>query len=261
LKRSGILPIYKPKGITPHQLIEQLRKEQPPYQDVVIGYAGRLDPLAHGLMLLMLGDETKNRDNYLSLSKEYTFEILLGVETDTYDVLGIINPPLTKGAQEDLNAKIHSFIASKLGTHQQPYPPYSSKAVHGKPLHWWARNNKLEEITLPTREVTITDFQLSKITKKTRDVIQADIFQQIAAVSGDFRQQAIKESWEVFFKTNNYQTFETATFQLSCSSGTYVRSLAHELGKQLGTGAITLDILRTRVGDYYLPLTNPLSKL
>ena len=64
---GSVLSIYKPIGVTPNQIIEKLREAQPEYQDIKIGFAGRLDPLAHGLLLLMTGDETKDRDKYLGL--------------------------------------------------------------------------------------------------------------------------------------------------------------------------------------------------
>src|SRR5262245_8184953 len=85
-----VLPIYKPVCLTPNQLIEQLRNKHPEYQNEKIGFAGRLDPMAHGLMLLLIGYENKNRTEYLNLDKTYYFKILLGVETDSYDLLGLI---------------------------------------------------------------------------------------------------------------------------------------------------------------------------
>ena len=79
---------------------------------------------------------------------------------------------------------------------------------------------------------------------------------QINLVQGDFRQEKIKEKWEEFFDNNQKpitdNQFLTAKFSILCSSGTYVRSLANELGEKLGTGAITIDIKRTKVGDNLL---------
>ncbi len=266
MKQSTVVSLYKPKGITPYGLIEFFRHTHPQYQESIIGYAGRLDPLAHGVMLLMIGDATKERDKYLSLPKTYIVEALLGVETDTYDALGLLKDvhviarPQRGKAISTLRNQINAFLSKNIGTQQQPYPPFSSKAVQGKPLHWWARNNKLAEIEIPNHEITIHNITLQKVREKATDVVADDIFQQISAVKGDFRQEEIKQAWEKLFTATNQETLQTVTIQIDCSSGTYVRSLVYEMGKALGTGAIALDLLRTRVGDYYLPLTDPLTK-
>src|SRR6185436_4759837 len=133
-----ILNVYKPKGLTPLAVVNQVKNKFPQYQKEKIAYAGRLDPLAHGVLLLMIGEETtKQKDNYLNLPKDYEFEVLFGVSTDTYDVLGIlqnINCHSREGGNPEIEIK--KFLASKLGKQTQTYPPYSSKAVNGKPLHW-----------------------------------------------------------------------------------------------------------------------------
>ena len=271
---NALLNIYKPVGLTPLQMIENVRKKFPEYKNEKIGYAGRLDPLAHGLLLLMIGEATKERGKYLNLPKTYEFEAVFGIETDTYDLLGLLcHPELVSGsifqtkemlklAQHDINA----FIQNKLGKQTQPYPPYSSKTVGGKPLFWWAKNNKLLEIRIPEREIEIYDFKLLSLNAITLK----DLKQHVATVlqvTGDFRQKEIGERWKEFFNTychperssakqngveGSFPIFQTARFTISCSSGTYVRSLVHELGKKLGCGAITLEILRTKVGDYAL---------
>ncbi|MGH7204368.1 MAG: hypothetical protein ACREHC_08035 [Candidatus Levyibacteriota bacterium] len=249
---KALLPIYKPIGITPLQLIEQLRETKPEYKEEKIGYAGRLDPMAHGVMLLMVGDETKNRADYLSLSKEYKFKVLLGVETDTFDILGLLNGIKVKSTASNANSIVNLFVNDKIGTHVQPYPPYSSKAVAGKPLFWWANNNRLNEIEIPKHAVTISNFKLTSSKSIKREVLQKQISTNISLLKGDFRQEAIMERWQRFFVENSNEMFSTATFTLQCSSGTYVRSIADELGKKISCGAITLDILRIKLGEYVL---------
>jgi tRNA pseudouridine55 synthase len=246
-----LLNVYKPIGLSPNQAIQLVRKHFPEYKNEKIGYAGRLDPLAHGVLLLMVGESTKQKDTFLNLPKTYEFVVLFGVATDTYDTLGLLkNTKLTQTLPTQ--QKIESFIKSKLGSQTQTYPPYSSKTVSGKPLHWWARNNKLSEITIPQRQVTIDSFTLVNLQTTPAAEIKQTVLQQIESVEGDFRQKEIKNRWEEWFSVNNNQTFYTARFKLSCSSGTYVRVLAHELGKKLGSGAIAFEILRIKVGSYSL---------
>src|SRR6185503_19293466 len=139
----------------------------------------------------------------------------------------------------------------------QIYPPYSSKTVEGKPLFEWARENKLAEIEVPAREIEIFDFKLLAKNSISVENLKKEIFSQVSSVQGDFRQNEIKEKWQDFFShpgrsEGSDKTFLTARFTIACSSGTYVRSLVNDLGEKLRTGAIALEILRTKVGEYRL---------
>ena len=180
-----LINVYKPKGLTPFQVVKLVREKFPEYKDVKIGYAGRLDPLAHGVLLLMIGEETTiEKDKYLNLPKEYEFEVVFGIATDTYDALGMLmSSRATEGSRGisyhkaallkrslrssvdsvGMTKKIQVFINSKLDRQTQIYPPFSSKTVNGKPLFWWARENRLSEIKIPQREIEIYDFKLLEI--------------------------------------------------------------------------------------------------
>lgn len=251
-----LLNIYKPQGLTPFQTINLLREKFPEYKTETIGFAGRLDPLAHGVLLLMVGEETtKEKDSYLNLPKTYEFEAVFGVSTDTYDALGLINNKAMQQLNNDtqnLKNEIEEFIKSKLGKQTQTYPPYSSKTVHGKPLYQWAREGLLSTIKIPEREIEIIEFKLLRINSITVEELKIEIYKQIDSVDGDFRQNEIKNKWEEFFQTNKNESFSTARFVLSCSSGTYIRSLVNELGKKTQMEGIALEIQRTKVGKYDL---------
>lgn len=266
-----ILNIYKPIGHTPLQLVNKLKGSETEYRELKIGYAGRLDPLAHGVMLLMIGNETKNREKYLNLDKEYEFEVLFGVSTDTYDALGIIQQSHNRAdwdkekidshirgndksdsLNSNLKIRINQFINSKLGIQIQSYPPFSSIEVAGKPLYQWARDGKLSEIKIPEKEIEIYSFELLDTSQITSEEIESRIVKNITLVKGDFRQNEILKKWNDFFKKNKSKTPTVVKFRISCSSGTYVRSIANDLGTLLGCGAIALDILRIRVGEYEL---------
>lgn len=257
-----ILNVYKPIGSTPLEIIKKVKNIYPELSDEKIGYAGRLDPMARGVLLLMIGEETKNRDQYLGLEKEYEFEVLFGVSTDTYDTLGISNHLTIQPSNNFLYNKIRlvkkikQFTKSKIGKHTQLYPPYSSIEVNGKPLFEWARESKLDQIQIPKRMIEIYEFDLIKISHIPIPKIKTQILMNIKKVNGDFRQKEILKNWEKFFSNNltfkQSDNLTVAAFKIHCSSGTYVRSLAHEMGEMLGTGAIALDIKRTRVGKYKL---------
>lgn len=243
-----VINIYKPVGITPLQLIQKFKQENPQYQDLKISYAGRLDPMAHGQMLLLVGEENKNREKYLNLDKTYEFTSCFGMQTDSYDFLGILKNINYQNPPQNLEPLIKEFINKSIGKQTQEYPPYSTKTVFGKPLFKWAREGQLEKIKIPKREIEIYSFELKQISNISQKNLKNYIFKNIKKLDGDFRQQEILEKWEEFFQKNEIPEFTTAIFQVSCSSGTYIRSLANRLGEVLTCKAITIEIHRTEVG-------------
>ena len=245
-----VLIVNKPLGMTPLQVIEKLKQTDPAYEEQKITYAGRLDPMAHGVLLLVVGDEIKRKSHYLSLPKTYEFTVLFGVETDTYDLLGIVQHKKENKTPENVKEIVNTFVRYYEGAFDQEYPPYSSKTVNGKPLFWWAKMGKLHEITIPKRPIEIYSFELLSFGSIEKTNLHQQIRTTIPAIQGDFRQKAILEQWENYFRKTKHKTFTTATFRISCSSGTYVRGLAHELGNVLNCGAIAIDIFRTAIGEY-----------
>lgn len=245
--KQQVIILDKPIGKTPLQMVELFKERNPEYKEDIISYAGRLDPMAHGLLILLIGDENKQRESYLHLDKTYEVEILFGVETDTYDVLGKIQScKETKLQRSNIENKLQTFI----GKREQVYPPYSSKAVQGKPLFWWAREGKLGEIEIPKREIEI--FSIDYVSEKEigGKELLTEIKKRIGEVQGDFRQAETLSEWKTNSTTT--QVYAVIKIQVTCSSGTYMRTLAHELGKQLGTSAIAFDIKRTQVGKYLI---------
>lgn len=252
-----VLLLYKPLGTTPLELITNYVREHPLYKDVKLGYAGRLDPMAEGLLVVLVGDENKRREQYLGLEKEYEIEILLGVATDTHDVLGLIveDSCLLSSRKCEVEGKesIEEVVRGLPGTFAQEYPAYSSKAVQGKPLYWWAREGRLNEITLPVATRTIHSSELTGQRFVDRVDLIAEIWLKLATIqSGDFRKDAIIKAWESFERASQQNPFTILQLRVTCSSGTYMRSLAHELGKRLGLPALAFSIKRTRVGSYSL---------
>lgn len=249
---NTLLNVYKPIGKTPLEMIHELKQVHPEYAAYPIGYAGRLDPLAHGVLLLMVGEATKNRDAYLGLSKSYEFEILFGVQTDSYDYLGLLNELELKQPASNVNLIVKSFVKASLGKRLQTYPPFSSKTVQGKPLFEWAKEGKIDTIEIPHREIEIYSFGYVSSGTIPRQDLYERIMTNIKRIHGDFRQEEITKRWETFFQTNAQTAFKVAKCKITCSSGTYIRGLVHEVGQQLGCGAIAIDILRTEVGEYRL---------
>jgi len=249
MKKQSVLLVNKPLGMTPFEAIKQIRKYYPRYKDTKISYAGRLDPMAEGLLLLLIGDETKKQESYTSLTKTYYFETLFGVETDSYDTLGVVvNSSSKMIVQKELENLKNHFI----GRHIYPYPPFSSAVYKGKPLYYYARRGLIGSIEIPKREIEIDEFYFLGVRNIPRDILQKEISRRINLVNGEFRQEQIAEKWRDFFNRCIEDTFSIGKFRVECSSGTYVRSLCVKIGKILRTNAIAYRIVREKIGEYNL---------
>ncbi|MEI7473706.1 MAG: tRNA pseudouridine(55) synthase TruB [bacterium] len=201
----GILNIYKPKGITSHDVISKLRKILKMKQ---IGHTGTLDPMAEGVLPICLGKATK-LIQYLDDTKAYKAFIKLGIETTTYDMEGEIihSTPVIL----DVEA-VEKALLTFSGEITQTPPIYSAIHYKGKRLYEYARENiEVEEI--PTRKVTIENIKLV-------EVLEQETEHPVLVVDMD------------------------------CTSGTYVRSIAYDLGKLLGCGATLSGLIRTRAGKF-----------
>jgi tRNA pseudouridine55 synthase len=243
-----VLNLYKKMGETPRERLERLRVHMPHYAHEVLSYAGRLDPMAEGVLITLVGAANKRRDAYLDLSKEYVLDILFGFSTDTYDILGrVMETGDPSAIRRDMVARgLNEFR----GHVSQLYPPYSSKTVEGKSLFAWARSNALSSIVMPSRSVTIHHIDVTAMYKVNEPDLLTYIESNVEKVNGDFRQEEIARTWKRHLKKEGDRTFPCATVKIECSSGTYARSIAHGLGEELGIPALALHILRTKVGEY-----------
>lgn len=248
----AILSVYKPIGWTPLQCIDQLRILRDEYKNSPVTYAGRLDPMAEGLLLLLTDEDRYQKDTYQKLGKTYEATILLGVETDSLDTLGIPQ----KITPIDGDIKPDQITQILKGSHQLPFPNYSSYKVQGKPLHWWTQHKRLDEIEIPIKNMRVLDLNTIRIQDLTSTELLEQITHNIDFVKGDFRQKEISESWKQLLQKP--QPFTTVSLTLSVSSGTYIRSLAHMLGKQLGSNGCLLSLKRTHVGNFNLSNTQTL---
>lgn len=212
---SGILLIDKPIGITSHDVIDQVRRIT---QVRRVGHAGTLDPLATGLLIVLVGREfTKLQDTFMKQDKEYICVAKLGITTDTYDSQGKTTHEVP---WEKLAVINRDTVVEKLklfrGEITQTVPAYSAVKIAGEKLYEKSRRGTIDLTNLPKRQVTIHQLQLINFEKKS-------------------------DQQEVFIE-----------LQINCSSGTYVRSLIHDLGQLLGVGATVIKLRRTKIGALHL---------
>jgi tRNA pseudouridine55 synthase len=202
---NEIILIDKPAGITSFGVVARLRRvlSTRAGKKVKIGHTGTLDPFATGLMILVVGKETKNAERYSKLDKVYEATIRLGETSTTGDPEGEISK---KNDREPTQPEVEEVLKSFIGEIEQRPPAYSAIKINGQRAYKLARKGEVVEI--PLRKVTIYSLELL-----------------------DYSYPELKVRTHV-------------------SSGTYIRTLAEDIGKALGTGAYCHELRRTHIAQW-----------
>ena len=239
--------LYKKIGKTPNELIDKYKLQNKDAKKV--SFAGRLDPMAHGKMMLLVNEECKKQDLYLGQNKIYEFEILYGFNTDTYDVLGLLTEfidPSSFGKKID-ELNLQDYVTE----FEQEYPPYSSIVVNKKPLWEWSKMGLINTINIPSKLVTIYNLEEIDNRYNTRnyDELYQTIYTMIYSLSYDnltkFRVDSIIKLWKSFFDNLILDKPPIIKkYRAKVSSGTYIRSLSKQIGDTIGCGALALNIKR-----------------
>jgi tRNA pseudouridine55 synthase len=213
---NGLLIIDKPGGMTSHDVVAKLRRIA---GEKSIGHLGTLDPMATGVLPLLLGKYTRLAQYFSSAEKHYTGAIRFGFSTDTYDAEGAANGPdrWAEMCADMTLEKVRAAAARFHGEMEQMPPAYSAKKIAGTPAYKLAREGKAVE--LKAARVAIDRFE-------------------ITALEG-----------------------ADAGFEISISAGGYVRSVAHELGQDLGCGGHLSRLRRTQAGVFTLDEAHTLAEL
>jgi len=215
--KYGLLLIDKAPGCTSHDVVQRARRI---LKQKKIGHCGTLDPEATGLLLLTLGLATRLTRFLIRAPKVYEGTIRFGIETDTYDAVGqmVAEAPAEAVAALDL-ALVEPEMRRFEGTFAQQAPPFSAKKVGGVKLYELARRG--EEVPQESKEVTVYEFA-------PRAALPLD-----GAAAGP---PALVDG--------------RLPFRLACTSGTYARTLAHDLGRSLAVGAHLCELRRTKIGPF-----------
>jgi tRNA pseudouridine55 synthase len=209
---EGVLLVDKPAGMTSHDVVYRLRRKLAMQR---IGHAGTLDPMATGLLIMLVGKATRISQYLISLDKVYEGEITLGVTTNSQDAEGEVmeTRPVPALAEDQVRDAMKTF----LGDQYQTPPMFSAIKVEGVPLYKKAR--KGEEVEREPRFIRVASFELRSF------------------------------------------ALPKLTFRLACTKGTYVRTLAHDLGQKLGCGAHLSALRRTGSGKFDIGQCTPLAEL
>ena len=248
-----MLRIYKPIGISCATLIKQL-KELPEYKDQKLAFSGRLDEMAHGIVLILVGENTKKSPNCDALQKTYKFRFVIGVETDTSSTLGIIQNKNNPSVAD--TEKIREYIDScNNTTFIQEYHIFSSFVPkHSKykmPLWQWALDKKLDELTeIPKKEVTIFDIKTLSQKEITIDNFVEETLLNLNKLNqGEFRKEIIVEQWKSFLNSSTMSTLTLCEFECvaTVSTGFYVRQFVKDIGKLFNINVVVTEIERIAI--------------
>ncbi len=201
---NGILIVNKSKGYTSHDIVAKVKK----ITGEKVGHTGTLDPMATGVLPLLIGKGTLCSKYLMNHDKTYTVVLKLGIKKSTGDEEGDIlqQEIVDEKILDEGNVKI--VLESFLGEQEQMPPIYSAIKVNGKKLYEYAR--KGQQVEIEPRKITIYDIKLLKIDKENREI----------------------------------------QFEVSCSKGTYIRSLCEDIAKKMGTIGYMKALQRTRVGNF-----------
>jgi tRNA pseudouridine55 synthase len=209
---NGVLIIDKPAGLTSHDVVNRVRRI---LGQRSVGHLGTLDPMATGILPLVIGRLTRLAQFYTASEKTYEGTIRFGFSTDTYDVEG---DPTSDPQEVHLNCeKVEAAAARFRGEIEQMPPPFSAKKIHGIPAYKLARKDK--NVPLKPVRVEIREFEILHLED------------------------------------------DRVRFRARVASGTYMRSLAHDMGHSLGCGAHLESLRRTAVAEFTLADAHTLEEL
>ena len=209
---NGIICINKEQGMTSHDVCSRIRKILSTRK---VGHSGTLDPMATGVMAVLVGKSTKLSRFIAQGGKEYIAGVRFGFESDSYDIW----TPMESFETGDISGEQIEEALSKLtGSITQVPPVYSAIKVDGKPLYRYAREGI--DVEIPKRQVDVYGIEILKLNLP-----------------------------------------ESAVIKISCSGGTYVRSLVHDMGIMLGCHAVMESLVRTRSGCFTIENSVTLSEL
>jgi tRNA U55 pseudouridine synthase TruB len=246
--------IYKPIGITPNEL--RLRLIDNNELSIKSCFAGRLDPMARGKMIFIENKELKDMNYYLNKSKTYEFELILGLSTDTDDILGIIDSQPIFLDNKEIEIKIINIIniINNLkinGQENQKYHTYSSYVLKKnglkKTLWKWKLENNLSYEEIPSKNVKLYDINILEHKQYNSNYLLGIFIDRINKINKkyDFRQNKIISQWENIINKDLSTQLFSIKIEMKVSSGYYIRQFCYDLKTKLNYPLLVYDINRT----------------
>lgn len=256
--KSGILALNKPVGITSHDLVDRVRDR---LNVKKVGHTGTLDPFASGLMIVLIGKNTKLSQQLLARDKEYIFELILGISTDTQDINGEICKIDTKlGSKEISKSKIKKVLDSFTEKYIQKVPLYSSIKMGGVRLRELARSSdkiikhQNDRVTFKLKPKAYCTKKLKRQKRLKEDNTfttaipkrQSDIYEIKLLKRDKISKEKIKSKLSTYNEASSLPLLKIKT---KVSKGTYIRQLGVDIGIKLGQfPSVLYSLKRTRIG-------------
>jgi tRNA pseudouridine55 synthase len=241
---NAVLIIDKPAGLTSHDVVNRVRRI---LQERSVGHLGTLDPLATGVLPLVVGNLTRLAQFYASSEKTYEGTIRFGFATDTYDSAGEpTSPPQAVTLTLD---QVRELATQFQGVIEQMPPPFSAKKIKGVPAYKLAR--KHAEVPLKPVQVEVKEFEILQV---ENDPTSAEA--HVAPGAPERIDEPIDEQ-----RPERSAAACLATFRARVAAGTYMRSVAHDMGQRIGCGAHLESLRRTAVGEFDLADAHTLEEL
>ncbi len=217
------------------------------YFGTLSSHTGTLDPMAGGVVIVLLGEERFKKYEYAHWLKTYEFEVIFGVSTDSYDALGYITE---KDGKNPTRTDIDKILPSFIGSYSQHVPMYSAVKVKGRKLFERARNGEIISKT-PVKKGEILKLKLIKYEKVGWASCIKRILAGLRKIEGDFRQEGIIGQWEGFLADlpAGKKTVRVK-FRAEMTKGLYVRTLSQDICKKLGCRGFVYTLIRTKNGSY-----------
>ena len=236
LPKGFVLLVDKPLGWSSFDVVNKVRyalQNRPGVKKLKIGHAGTLDPLATGLLILCVGEYTRRIETFQGQEKEYTGTITFGAVTASFDLEKPVEPteppvPLDPDVMEKSRQ-------SMIGEVMQYPPVFSAVKVDGKRLYTNARSGT--DVDIQARQVSVSVFDLGPV----QPIPATEIREQEINVSAKGR-----PIWQFPDFAGGLQS----EFRIVCGKGTYIRSMAFEIGEKTGSGAYLSSLRRTRIGAF-----------
>lgn len=240
-----LLLIDKPIGWTSFDVVRKIHyqlKNQLQIKKIKVGHAGTLDPLATGLLIVCTGKFTKKIDEIQAQKKEYTGIITLGATTPSFDLEKAFDAFFETNAISD--EMINEAATTFIGTQEQIAPIHSAKKIDGKRAYELARAG--EEVIIKKNTVVIDEFEITQI-ERSKLVLTTE--------------KLIADDESKINQEKPYNKGIHVHFRVVCSKGTYIRSIARDLGLKLSSGGHLAALTRTKIGDYNLSNAKKITSL
>jgi len=236
---SGVVAVNKPIGITSHDAVDVLRRE---FKTKQVGHAGALDPFASGVLVLLVGKATKYSELFLNSDKDYLATVLFGRATNSADPEGQVLQDIDTASLDlaKLQSELEIIKPQFMPDYRQFVPVYSSIKVGGEKLRVLARSSDRFEL------ITTEGNRIAKFYKGDQ-VIEV----QVPAHDCKITKMDFQSAEYITFADKSYAS---VVVDVACSKGTYIRSLAEDIGLALPTAlpAMLSNLCRTRVADIHL---------